>query len=43
MIKKVLIIRFRRIGDAVLSTVLCSTIRKNFPEGGGALSSCMIR
>ena len=32
MIKKVLIIRFRRIGDAVLSTVLCSTIRKNFPE-----------
>lgn len=32
MINKVLIIRFRRIGDAVLSTVICSTIRKNFPE-----------
>lgn len=31
MIKKVLVIRFRRIGDAVLSTVICSTLRKNFP------------
>ena len=32
MIKKVLIIRFRRIGDAVLSGAICTTLRKNFPE-----------
>ena len=30
-VKKVLVIRFRRIGDAVLSVVICSTIRKSFP------------
>lgn len=32
MLTKVLIIRFRRIGDSVLSSVICSTLRKNFPE-----------
>ena len=31
-VKKVLVIRFRRIGDAVLSVVICSSIRKSFPE-----------
>jgi heptosyltransferase-2 len=31
-IKHVLIIRFQQIGEAVLSTVVCNTIRKNFPE-----------
>ena len=31
-VRKVLVIRFRRIGDAVLSVVICSTIRKSFPE-----------
>lgn len=31
-IRKVLVIRFRRVGDSVVSTVICSTIRKNFPE-----------
>lgn len=31
-IKHVLIIRFQQIGEAVLSTVICNTIRKNFPE-----------
>ena len=30
-VKKVLVIRFRRVGDAVLSVVICSTIRKSFP------------
>lgn len=31
-VKKVLVIRFRRVGDAVLSVVICSTIRKSFPD-----------
>ena len=31
-IKNVLIVRFRQLGDAVLTTVLCNTIRKNFPD-----------
>lgn len=31
-IKKVLIIRFRQIGDSVLTTALCSTIKRNFPS-----------
>ncbi len=30
-IKKILVIRFRRVGDAVISTVLCSSLRKTFP------------
>jgi len=31
-IKRVLVIRFRQIGDAVLSTVICNTLRKNYPK-----------
>lgn len=31
-IKRVLIIRFRQIGDALLSTVICNILRKNFPQ-----------
>jgi len=30
-IKKILIIRFRRVGDSVLSSVLCSRLREAFP------------
>lgn len=30
-VKKVLVIRFRRVGDAVLSVVICATVRKSFP------------
>lgn len=30
-IRKVLVIRFRRVGDAVLSAVVCNTLRLNFP------------
>ena len=31
-IKNVLVVRFRQLGDAVLTTVILNTIRKNFPE-----------
>ena len=31
-VKNVLVVRFRQLGDAVLTTVLCNTIRKNFPD-----------
>lgn len=31
-IKSILVIRFRQMGDAVLSTPLLNTLRKNFPE-----------
>ncbi len=31
-IKNILIIRFRRIGDAVISSVLCSSLKKTFPD-----------
>lgn len=31
-INNILIIRFRRIGDSVISSVLCSTLRKSFPD-----------
>lgn len=31
-IKRVLIVRFQQIGEAVLSTVVCNTVRKNFPK-----------
>jgi ADP-heptose:LPS heptosyltransferase len=31
-VKKILIIRFRRIGDSVLSTVICSSLKKTFPD-----------
>lgn len=30
-IKKILVIRFRRVGDSLLSLVLCSSLRKSFP------------
>ena len=29
---KILIIRFKQIGDAVLSSVLCNTLKKSFPD-----------
>lgn len=29
---KILIIRFRRVGDAVISSVLCSSLKKSFPN-----------
>jgi ADP-heptose:LPS heptosyltransferase len=31
-IKHILIIRFRRVGDAILSSALCSSLRKTFPN-----------
>lgn len=31
-IKKILVIRFRRVGDATLSLALCSSLHKSFPE-----------
>ena len=31
-INKILVIRFRQIGDAVLSMALCSTLKRTFPE-----------
>lgn len=31
-INKILVIRFRRVGDAVLSAALCSTLKKSFPK-----------
>lgn len=31
-IRNILIIRFRRVGDATLSTVLCTSLKKSFPE-----------
>lgn len=31
-IKKILVIRFRRVGDAVLGTSLCSSLRETFPN-----------
>lgn len=30
-IKKILVVRFRRVGDAVLTLALCSSLRKTFP------------
>ena len=36
-VRKVLVIRFRRIGDAVLSVVICSSIAKKFSGGGDSL------
>ena len=32
MVRKVLVIRFRRVGDAVVSSVVCNTLRLNFPD-----------
>lgn len=31
-VKRILVIRFRRVGDAVLSTVICSSLRATFPN-----------
>lgn len=31
-ISKILVIRFRRVGDAVISSVLCSSLKKSFPN-----------
>ena len=31
-INKIIVLRFRRIGDAVISTVLCSSLKKSFPK-----------
>ncbi len=31
MVKKILVIRFRQIGDAILSTALCSSLKQSFP------------
>jgi len=31
-IKNILVIRFRRVGDSVLGTVICSSLRKTFPD-----------
>lgn len=31
-IKKILVIRFRRVGDAVLGTALCTSLRNTFPN-----------
>ena len=32
VIKKILVVRFRRVGDAVLTTALCTSLKKTFPE-----------
>lgn len=31
-IKKILVIRFRRVGDSVLSVAICKSLRKSFPD-----------
>ena len=31
-IKKILVIRFRRVGDAILTAALCSSLKKTFPD-----------
>ena len=31
-INKIIVLRFSRVGDAVISSVLCSTLKKTFPE-----------
>lgn len=31
-INRILIIRFRRVGDAILSSALCTSLRKSFPQ-----------
>ena len=32
VIQKILVVRFRRVGDAVLTTALCTSLRKSFPD-----------
>ncbi|WP_374118361.1 glycosyltransferase family 9 protein, partial [uncultured Fusobacterium sp.] len=29
---KILVVRFKQIGDAVLSSAICNTLKKSFPE-----------
>ena len=31
-INKIIVLRFRRVGDSVISTVLCSSLKKTFPK-----------
>lgn len=31
-IKRILVIRFRRVGDATISSILCTSLKKSFPE-----------
>lgn len=31
-VKKIIVIRFRRVGDAILSSALCTSLRKTFPN-----------
>jgi len=31
-VKNILVIRFRRVGDSVLSTVICTSLRQTFPD-----------
>ena len=31
-VKKILVVRFRQMGDAVLATPMLNTLRRNFPE-----------
>jgi heptosyltransferase-2 len=31
-IRKIIVLRFRRVGDAILSSTVCSTLRKTFPD-----------
>lgn len=31
-VKKILVVRFRRVGDAVLTTALCTSLKRSFPE-----------
>jgi len=31
-VHRIIVLRFRRVGDAVLSTVICSSLRKTFPD-----------
>lgn len=32
MLRKILVIRFRRVGDSVLATALCRSLKESFPE-----------
>lgn len=29
---KILVVRFKQIGDAILSSVICNTLKRTFPE-----------
>lgn len=31
---KILIVRFKQIGDSILSSVICNTLKKSFPKSG---------